>query len=471
MSLLTKHWFRQYHLTASLVALVFLPTPMLAQSLSDTPWTEYFGSSEGPHAGWGNTTRIGSDQTRGINQALLAGDDIVVTDGYGLGSARKEAGVAQFMDSIEADGGQSFRQIIFDRAVILDQSLFDFGATNQVLLMQFGNEITSIDYALNLRSWAGQPVQPTLAADSFIIPYYAEYYLAPAVQALREAEVVTGTNIPVMLGSIGNANTPNRRKFLYELLNYQLVGTYAGTLTGLRVADIVDHIDIHYMIAKDTHVTNVKGKNIKHLQGSFELALNEIYDPWVATGILDGLWSTEEVGAQSGQSGNGALTAIVVTARYLHWWGENGLSKGQGRSLFWGTNLGPANVSADLAMRTLFGFLGATPLIEIPGAVVPPANDWETYLFEAVDDVNKRVGFVIPSWRDVVSGTFTTFNIDATDWPGEVSAEVFVFGLGASTSTIATVDRQGDVLTITVPTPILAETDSPPAIVIFLQRN
>ena len=258
---------------------------------------------------------------------------------------------------------------------------------------------------------------------------------------------------------------------MYELLNYELAGTYAETLSGLRVADIVDYADIHYTIAKNTHVVDENGKNIKHLKGSYELALNEIYDSWVATGILDGLWSTEEIGRKVANGGYGATKAMVVTSRYLHWWGKNDISAEQGRSLFFGTAIGPSDVSADLAMQTLFGFLGATPLVEIMDAVTPPASDWETYLFESVDDNDKRVAFVVPSWSDIVTNSFTEFKIDAALWPGDVSAEVVVFGLGATTVTTATVDRQNDVLTVTVPAPIAAQTDRPPSIVIYLQRN
>ncbi len=162
---------------------------------------------------------------------------------------------------------------------------------------------------------------------------------------------------------------------------------------------------------------------------------------------------------------------MVVAARYLHWWGKNDVSTEQGRILFFGTNLGPSDASADLAMQTLFGFLGATPLVEITDAVVPPASDWETYLFESVNDNDKRVAFVVPSWSDILTNSFTEFEIDATLWPGSVSAEVVVFGLGATTATTATVDRQGDMLTVTVPAPIEAQTNRPPSIVIFLQRN
>ncbi len=471
MSFLTRRPLRRFFLTSLLVALTILPTVLVAQTLSDTPWTEYFGSSEGPHLNWGYTSRIGSARTLRIKRALRNGDDVLLGDSYGLGSARKEVAVAKFMNSIEADRGQSFRQTIFDRALALHQIQLNLGVTDQKLFLQFGNEITSVKYALNLRSWAKQPVQPTRASDPFIIPYYVEYYLAPGVEAIREAEVATGTFIPVMLGSIGNANAPARRNFLYALLNYEVIGTYASSLAGQRVADIIDFIDIHYTIAKNTHVVDTRGKNIKHLQGSFELALNEIYDPWVATGIVAGLWSSEEVGRKVASGGYGAAKAMVVAARSFHWWGENNVSPTQTQTLLFGTTLGPSSVSADLAMQTLFNFLGATPLIEISAAIVPPANDWETYLFESVNDADKRVGFVIPSWSDTVSNTFTQFQVDATNWPGTVSAEVYVFGLGATSNSIATVDRQNDILTITVPTPIVAQTNRPPSIVILLQRN
>lgn len=462
---------RRFLLTSFLVGLVSLPASLMAQTLSDTAWTEYFGSSSGPHVGWGRTSRVQNRKIRQVRKVLQRGDDIVLGDVLGLGSAAREASVAQFMNSIESDGGRSFRRKIYKNAVAFNAAKIDVNATDQLIAWQFGNEITSIKYTLNLRAWAGQEVQPAQAADPFIIPYYAEYYLAPAVQAIWEAEADTRTNIPVLLGSIGNANNPERREFMYELLNYELDGTYANDLAGLRVADIVDFIDIHYFIAKDTHVADANGKVIQHLQGSYELALNEMYDPWVATGILDGIWTTEEIGRKVGSGGFGAAKAMVITARYLHWWGVTGMSSEQARSLLWGTDLGPSDVSADLAMQILFDHLGASPLVEIQGAVVPPADDWETYLFESVDDNDRRAGFVIPSWSDIENGTFSTFEIDATGWSGQVSAEVVVYGVGASSTSSANVTRQNNVLTITLPSPITVQPGRPPSIVVLLQKN
>ena len=463
--------FRCYLVTSLLVALTILPTALVAQTLGDTPWNEYFGSSTGPHENWGYTRRIASHRTTRIKTALKAGDDIILGDTIGLSTAKKEAKVALFMDSIEADGGTAFREAVFNRAVKLDSVRLKVGTTDQVLYWMFGNEITSLPYVLNLRAWAEEPVQPAKHGDPWIIPYYVEYYLAPAVQAIREAEVATGVDIPVFLGSIGNASNPARRDFLYQVLNYVVAGTYADTLAGQRVADIVDHVGIHYTVAKNAHVKDEKGKYIKHLKGSFELALDEMYDPWVASGILDGLWATEEVGRKVGNKGYGAAKAMVVTSRYLHWWAKKDISPEQGRAVFFGTTIGPADVTANLAMQTLFGFLGATPLVEILDAVAPPADDWETYLFESVDNNNKRVAFIVPSWSDTVPDSFTEFEIDATLWPGSIAAEVVIYGLGATTVTNAIVDRQGDVLTVTVPAPIEAQADKPPSIVITLQRS
>lgn len=471
MSSFFKNSFRNYIVASLFLVLTAFPSMLVAQSLADSSWTEYFGSSLGSHTNWGHTKRIGSKRTSQIKSALKKGDDVIIGDSFGLASARKEEEVALFMDSVEADDGLSFRQKVFNRAVELHEAKLKVGSADQDLIWTFGNEITSLKYVLNLRAWAEEPVEPVKRSDPWIIPYYVEYYLAPAVQAINEAEVATGAEIPVLLGSIGNANNPVRRRFLNELLEYEVVGTYASSLSGLRVADILDNIDIHYLVGKNVHVHNEKGKYIKHLKGSYEIALDEIYDPWVEAGPVNGLWSTEEVGQSSANKGQGAAKAMVVTSRYLHWWGKNDISPERGRVLFFGAKLGPADVSADLAMQTLFSFLGDTPLVEIMEAAQPPADDWETYVFESVVNNDKRVAFVIPSWGDIESNSFTEFQVDATLWPGSVSAEVVVYGVGSTYILSPIVDRVDNLLTVTLPTPIDVVTSNPPSIVIFLERS
>lgn len=471
MAFLNISRLHRYLAASLLIALISLPSMLMAQTLADTPWTEYFGSSTGPHENWGRTSRIGSDRTRQVKSALKRGDDVVIGDSMGLGSARKEAEVAVFMDSVVADGGAAFRQAVFNRAVKLHQVKLELGADAQLLLWQFGNEITSLNYVENLRSWAEQPVESAKTSDPWVIPYYVEYYLAPGVQAIIAAELETGTTIPVMLGSIGNGNNPARRDYLKQLLEYVVVGDYAGELAGMRVADIVNLVDLHYTIAKSVHVKNEKGKYIKHLKGSYKLALEEIYQPWVVDGPLDGLWTTEEAGKSAGLKGHGAAKAMVVTARYMHWWGERDISPEDGTALHFGTAVGPVDVTADLAMQNLFGFLGHTPLVEIKDAALPPAGDWETYVFESVENNDQRVAFIIPSWSDIEPNSFDEFQIDATLWPGDVSADVIVYSLGATRVTSAEVVREGNLLRVMLPSPITPQTAKPPAIVVLLERS
>jgi len=471
MAIPTHTLFHRYLATSFLVLSMAFPALLSAQTLGDTPWTEYFGSSTGPHEGWGRTSRVGSDRTRQIKAALKDGDNIFVGDSIGLSSARKEAEVAIFMDSVEADDGTAFRQKVLNRALKLHQLQLKLGSPMQEIYWQFGNEITSLKYVLNLRAWAKQPVEPARTSDPWIIPYYVEYYLAPAIQSIIQAEVLTGTEIPVLLGSIGNANNPARREFLYELLDYEVVGSYASDLAGLRVAEIVDFIDIHYLIAKSVHLKNEKGKYIKRLKGSYEIALDEIYDPWIAAGPVKGIWTSEEVGRSASDMGHGAAKAMLVTARYLHWWSKHDISSENARALYFGTSLGPVDVSADLAMQTLFSFLGHSPLVEIIDAALPPAGDWETYVFESVDNNNKRVAFILPSWSDIESNSFTEFQIDATLWPGDVTADVIVYGLGATTATSAEVIREGELLTVVLPDAISPDTSKPPSIVVLLERS
>ena len=77
---LSRNSIRHYLLTVSLVALLGLPASLLAQSLSDTPWTEYFGASHGPYVGWGHTSRIQNDRTGQIRKTTQAGRTILFSE-------------------------------------------------------------------------------------------------------------------------------------------------------------------------------------------------------------------------------------------------------------------------------------------------------------------------------------------------------------------------------------------------------
>ncbi len=129
---------------------------------------------------------------------------------------------------------------------------------------------------------------------------YVEYYLAPAVEAIRAASKdIYGDpdRIPIVCGSVSGIRQQRNREFLDVLLNTTVRGERAPTLKGRKAWELIDVITIHYA------------------HGSREI-LQPLYDQWVATGKVEGLWITEELGAR----GAGAYAVAQVAFRYLDFW-------------------------------------------------------------------------------------------------------------------------------------------------------
>lgn len=183
---------------------------------------------------------------------------------------------------------------------------------------------------------------------------YIEYYLAPAVEALRTAaKDVYGdpSRVKILLGSVSGILKPENQRYLDLILNSTIRGEHAPSLAGKKVTDVIDVMVIHYS------------------NGQRDL-LEHFHDKWIATGKVTDFWSTEELGWR----GRGDYCVSLVSFKWLEFILQNQWpSSAQPRVIFWGDqakHYGEVTQGAG-ALKILGPFLADHPLQDARDELVP----------------------------------------------------------------------------------------------------
>jgi len=404
-------------------------------NLAHVAWTAFAGSHYAVHP-WAQSVRDHL-QDRGEASLTTGRVDLVVVENQGLGSARNQEAVSAFMNQMQTDRGESFRKQVYERALHLAKTQPE----GRRAYWQIGNELNGPSYSETLHGWAGDGATARFH-DSFVIPYYAEYYLAPAAEAIRAAsQEWSGSedSIPIMLGSTANAFNQTARNWLYELLDYRIRGEFAPRLAGKTPAELVDLVSIHYLVSSDA---------------AWSEGLEEIWSRCAGRGRIQGVWSTEELGRQRADRGLGAASALKVAARYLHWMGERAEPASAGRFFLWGSDIGTVATRGNTGMQMLFDSLGNTPLEEFPGAVrLAASGGFESYAFESVTDRRKRVVIVFPTTQQD-SGVIDSLEVSAAWPPARLAATLHVFSSTGHETSQVIVSVAGDTARITFAPPV-----------------
>lgn len=374
--------------------------PQQHTAVTTTPaavaWTRHVGGHGRP-VRWGKSIRgVGRREDTSVPVAsdslseaelttrlreLAPRHDLVMPIG-GLEGAREQDSVAAFLDGIERDGGRAWREELRQRAAAIRPVLGEAGGS---INLQVGNEINSYHYATAIHARRGGRGRVDANSET-IIPVYVEYFLAPAVEALRNFDwgaSPAASRIRLVLGSVANSANAKSRAWLYDLLDYRVRGDFAPTLEGKRVVELIDIIAIHYLVT---------GADANWMQ-----VLDSLQTRWVDSGLAQGVWSTEELGRRRADDGLGAVTAVKVTARYLHWWSRRGYGPDRSRFLLWGSSRGRRGTRGDDAMETLYDFLGEAELVDVTGSLdLAPTGDLEAYAFDTTADPSKRAIFILP---------------------------------------------------------------------------
>ena len=389
-------------------------------------WSDYLGSSAGPHINWGPTARIPDYNDKLLKKSIAKGDNLIIAETE-FGSGLKPERVDKLFDEIFADGGVAFRRRVFDRATEITAMLPD-GKKDHV--WQAGNEILSVKCVENLQAYIDERSLGITTTQ-----LYLYHYLQHVIEAL-----IPLSNVEIMLGSIGGGSSEIQREYIYSLLEKPMLNAF--------VWEHVMWIDLHYLIGRE--------KN---------------YGPvlWEALALSWGVAETEEIGAKVAQRGYGAAKAMRAFARVMHFVLAYNVPAEKYRCLFHGTDEGPVGSQVIDAMGAVHNFFGDTPLSEIPESVEVPAPDWEGFLFESMNQPNKMMAVISPSNVSTPETEFRVFRIDSIGWTGKVSGSVAVFDVGDTSHIRTRVFRRGGHLVVRARVPIDGE--RPPTIVIFLSRK
>lgn len=241
------------------------------------------------------------------------------------------------------------------------------------IIWEIGNEINA-----HRVSWVGQPD---------LARRYVEHSFAPTVDAIRRASRdIYGSDdrIPIMQGSIANGSAADAQAWLHMVLDTQIRGDIAAAdLAGKRVIDLIDYLAVHY-IAK----------------GPFwRRYLDYLYERYIATGKVRGLWSTEEMGGGGGRFSG--PYAVGVPFRFMDWWSRHDWKPRASGIAFWGDWWGlDTYPTAYIVEELMFDFLGSRPLANLTDAsAVEGDRDAEVYVFADRESEQGHIAAAVLSER------------------------------------------------------------------------
>ncbi|MFQ5642243.1 MAG: hypothetical protein ACE5FQ_00940 [Thiogranum sp.] len=408
--------------------------PVVGSAATGYPWTAYVSANDAQSSPpvWSGTIR--NQPIESVMGTLLQTHNAILVDHPGESLNLDQ--LADYFDTVSADAALAHKAAVKLRARAILDTQRQLGNGKRVF-WQMDNEINKEPYSTAYGEWRTGGSYSGFQNDPAFIPQYVEYYLAPTAEAIREAEAEYGGDIPIMLGSLGTGNNGNSRNWYRDLLNYTVDGTFAPTLAGKKVADIVEHLSYHYTVG---------------LNNDWQAYLDDFRLNMLSLGSVSGMWSTEEIGRQVADQGKGAIFALSVLGRYLHYWQKHNMLPGSAGVNWWGWFLQPTGVTGTTggdAMTVLYDFLGDTPLLELENATTSADfgnGDYVTFTYESTDNPDKRVVFIIPAGgKDPASIQLGSLQMQRSGWSGAVQAQLVVFrDTGNSTVPTTTTAQDND---------------------------
>lgn len=252
----------------------------------------------------------GHDLARYLREAVATDVDLV----WNIGQISYD--FPGLVNQVMTNKGAYFKDALYE--------VFKFSHTGEFadlpinIYWEIGNEINS-DRRFSLEPRDSIPGTSGVASHLSIPGHaqdYLEYCLAPAVEALRtaSAEVLGDSNkVKLLCGSLTWPRSPATQEFLRAILDGTVRGDHAPTLAGKKGYELIDAIAVHYTSADaDT--------------------MESYYDEWLASGKVNGLWHTEELG----DKGLGDFAIAQLTFRWFDFWADKPWDADRARIIFWG---------------------------------------------------------------------------------------------------------------------------------------
>ncbi len=465
------------------------------------PWKKYLGANTAAGFGtapWHSTIRGG--YPRGSNRAsmnstvdpalldtvLAVSDWINLQDGYNY---RGQAEVDAFFNAVRADRGAAWRT----NCALMAQAMVDGqvrnAATGHKTYWELGNEIYASNPPETIGAWIAannlpyphpnspyndNPTHAARGNDRGIIGYQVEYQIALALEAILgvNATAPAGHKVRIITPAStgGSINNGSATGWTSTLLNYVIAGyevekdaggntftnfskPLASSLAGRRLGDLVDIVNVHYILGAANGTT-----------------LNTVFNTWTGgTNRATGVFHTEEGGINAATGGRGGLSAMNNFARATDVRLTRGLSPADARLVYYASGDGPVGTRGTDALTELHGFIpgDTTVLTRKPGLLTSGALTLETYTLENQDQT-KRVLFVLPGNNTTVSFSNATMQAGGWNWTN-VTGAARLWNTNANPSNAVTVTRAGDGSRYTITFPSVTFTaQNSQALVIFL---
>jgi hypothetical protein len=231
--------------------------------------------------------------------------------------------------------------------------------------------------------------------ESYLTQRYAPYLFEPFITVAREVsqdQFGDPDRVQVLYGSIARSSAPDAMAWLRMLTDRPLTGQYDASMAGKDPLAFVDYLAVHY-VQKGSYSTEY---------------LNILYDTYVKTGRVRGIWSTEELGIGDAFEINGpkVLGSIV---RYMDWWSRHDWEPDKGKVFLFGDYRTAVGYPSALPMeQAMDDFLESAPLRNLTDQVqVVGSEDLETYVFARKDLPGHFVAVLMSdcyTWNKVMEG-------------------------------------------------------------------
>jgi hypothetical protein len=377
---------------------------------SEREWARSIRDYQGPGAAGINYPEIETRVRQRSAMGSLGVAETLLFNIGGLGSGRNERQLAAYMDAIRAQGGERWKAKVRDHVIEFANS---YRSKDIEIYWQFGNEINSGQFSRSFHQWARDDERP-MGHDAKTISWYVEYFLAPGVEGIieaRERRPDLRNKLNIVLGSLGVARNPSAVEWLNRLLEYEVRGSYAPSLKGKKVFELVNVVSLHYLVG-------TPGDGWRSI-------LDDLHNRWYRTGAIKAIWSTEEIGIRRARAGYGAATAMQVLARYMDWWASKGIGPNAGKVFFWGSDVGSGLNKADYVLGEIYNFIGNGRIVPIKDKVeIKGVGDIEHYRFLSPDASGKQLIMLFPKDRDLVR--IDKLTITVRNNPKRINADMMI---------------------------------------------
>ncbi|MDP0495897.1 MAG: hypothetical protein Q7Q73_06775 [Verrucomicrobiota bacterium JB024] len=242
---------------------------------------------------------------------------------------------------------------------------------NQLTRYYRGNKVDVDKFVIQIGNEINRP--GPYNNEAYLTERYAPYVFEPFITVAREVsqdQFGDPDRIQVLYGSIARSSAPDAMAWLRMTTDRPLTGSYDASMAGKDPLSYVDYLAIHY-IQKGSFTTEY---------------LNYLYDTYVKTGRVRGIWSTEELGTGDAFEINGpkVLGSIV---RYMDWWSRHDWEPDKGKIFFFSDYRTAVGYPSALPMeQAMDDFLENAPLRNLTDQVqADGSEDLETYVFARRD--------------------------------------------------------------------------------------